>query len=676
MAMVRKTTPIVNDVEKALVLHSSSAALRGQPPPIPVPVPDQSGNLDLLDSLYRHWMLALCVFLAIAVVGTMWSVNAMRPVYQAETTIYVPPDLGKDDSAPATADIPYPTLVNQQIMTILHYDTLSEAIQQLARKGVPWKLKGETEGQSVDRLRAALDVQRVPDSFEISIEMMSAEPATAATIVNTVAQSFLDERNRPDTPGRVNRAAALDLEKATLEKELQKQLDLRGKLSESLQVVNLHKSTTLPDDEVLLQMHQALAAAHRKRIEAEAQLQAGAATVATEAERLAGADPAVNAATTNLLAKQFELREKIKTMLPAHPVRKQAEADLATIDAELKTGPGNKIAKLTAQLMENLRSQAEESRRIEADLTQEIALESSGIPDMQRSLGQAELINGDIARIQDHLNRVNGDIEQLNLRSASEGALRVFSVAQAPTVPLKNQRFKALAITFAMALVLALGLPVVLDMADSRIYDPATIERILGFPVVGMTIVRTSKTEPFADEHLRRLVAGIERGIAEGARTVLLTGLKQSVPQSVIADLSRSLTDRDIDVVVRSGRRNADPDIRTIASVNGTGVALAGELDSNSVVLMDAPALVFSAEAERLAAEADMTLVVVQAGSNTRPDLVRGARLLERLNVAAVGIILQDVRVERAGRSLRRDLKEYLAFYRQPAGLSGSWGRL
>jgi hypothetical protein len=63
----------------------------------------------------------------------------------------------------------------------------------------------------------------------------------------------------------------------------------------------------------------------------------------------------------------------------------------------------------------------------------------------------------------------------------------------------------------------------------------------------------------------------------------------------------------------------------------------------------------------------------VQAGTNTRPELVRGARLLERLNVPAVGVILQDVKVARAGRSLRRDLKEYMALQRQLAGLTGSW---
>jgi hypothetical protein len=76
----------------------------------------------------------------------------------------------------------------------------------------------------------------------------------------------------------------------------------------------------------------------------------------------------------------------------------------------------------------------------------------------------------------------------------------------------------------------------------------------------------------------------------------------------------------------------------------------------------------FSADTERLAAEADITLMIVQAEKDTRPDLLRGARLLERLNVPAVGVILQGVRPECAGSSLRRELNEYRIVRRQTAG--------
>jgi uncharacterized protein involved in exopolysaccharide biosynthesis len=634
-------------------------------------------ELDLMDSLERHWRLSVFVFLLIVGIGTLWAYKTIRPVYQAETTIYVPPDMARDDAGDGVAAQPYPTFVNQQIMSILHYDTLSDAIHQLANKGTPWRFAGENERNAVDRLRKTLEVQRVPDSYEVSIQITNADPRMAAAIVNTVAASFLEAGTRPDASGRSDRGSVLYIQKAALQKELQQQLELRARLSESLQVVNLHQNTILPDDEVLVQLRRSLSAAHAARVQAEEHLQEGQSTLASDAEQIASSNPATTSVTSTLLQRQFELRERIKSMTPSHPYRKQAEAELASIDAELQRGPGgDRVPKVSQQLLAKYKAQVEEARRVENDLTEEINAATANIPNMTRNLGQAEIVNADIARIQEHLTRVESQLEDISLRNSTGGAMRVFSSAQPPEWPLKSQRMKALATVFAAALFFGLALPVALDLLDSRIYDPASIERILGFPVVGMTISRTPKIEAFADEHLRRLIAGIERGIAEGARTVLLTGLKQPVPPSLMRDIARQLGDHKINVTVRPGRRRLDSEFRQAngqTRLIGPGVSLAEDLEDCSVVLMDAPALVFSAETERLAAEADMTLVVVQAGMNTRPDLLRGARLLERLNVPAIGVILQDVRVERAGRSLRRDLKEYMAMQRQLAGLSGTW---
>jgi hypothetical protein len=467
----------------------------------------------------------------------------------------------------------------------------------------------------------------------------------------------------------------LNREKVTLEQELQAQLDLRAKLAGALQVVNLQKSTTLPDDEVLRDTRQALSAAHNRRIEAEARLAAGESTLASDAEQIASADPSARTMTMNLLQKQFELREKIKTMLPSHPVRKEAEAELAAIDAELAKGPGENIPKVTAQLLGKLRSQAEEAQRVETNLSKEVARQTSSIPDMAKNLSQAEFLSANIARIQDRLGRVEGQIEEITLRASSGGIMRVFSTAQPPTVPLKSQRQKALGVSLSLALILGLGLPVMLDLRNSRIYDPATVERELGFPILGVTIARTPQTEEFAGEHLRRLAAGIERSIAEGARTVLLMGIKEAAPAAIIRDLSLQLAQDGINVTVTAARRGAGGQVRPANSrtrIIGPGVPATDELETFDAVLLHGPALVFRSEAERLAAEADITLLVVEAGSDTRPELVRGARLLERLNVPAIGVILQNVRVDRAGRRMRRDLKDYMAWTRRPA-ITTTW---
>jgi len=630
------------------------------PPAVAAP---QGVDLDLLDTLRRHWMLATAIFTVVMSIGTLWAYQTMQPYYQAETTIYVPPDLGKD-AGDGINEIAYPTLVNQQIMVVEHYATLSEALQRAKRAGVMWRMPHETERHAVDRLRAALNVQRVPDSFEVSVELTSPDPKAAAVLTNAVAQSFLDVGNRPDPSLSVDRSTALLAEKASIEKELQKQMDQRAALSASLQMANPQKAGQLPDDEVLNQLRQAQSAAHRKRLEAEEQLAGGASGVALEAQQLANADPTDRTLESNLLQRQLELREKIKNMLPSHPTRQQAEAELAIIDAELGTREGQSSHKLTAQLLAKLRSQADEAGRVEADLTREIAKETSNLPALAKDLAQSEYLNNEITRLQTQLTQVENKIADLSSRTTAGSAMRIFSTAEPSDKPLKSQRAKAIGMVCALAVLLAVAIPVGLDLTDARIHDPGTIERTLGFPIVGMTIARTAESENFADEHFWRLVAGIERGIVEGARNVVLIGLKQEVPPSLMRDISRQLSEHGAKVTLQAGHWRPDAPLRVAngqSKLIGPGVSVLKVLEDCHVVLMDSPALMFSAEAERLAAEADMTLVVVQAGKNTRAELLRGARLLERLNVPAIGIILEDVQVKRAGRALRRDLREYRA---------------
>jgi Mrp family chromosome partitioning ATPase len=75
-----------------------------------------------------------------------------------------------------------------------------------------------------------------------------------------------------------------------------------------------------------------------------------------------------------------------------------------------------------------------------------------------------------------------------------------------------------------------------------------------------------------------------------------------------------------------------------------------------------------SSDAELLATEADVTLIIAQAGKTTRKDLERAGRLLERLHVAGVGAILTNVRIERAGRLLRNELRDHKILRTASAG--------
>jgi Mrp family chromosome partitioning ATPase len=75
------------------------------------------------------------------------------------------------------------------------------------------------------------------------------------------------------------------------------------------------------------------------------------------------------------------------------------------------------------------------------------------------------------------------------------------------------------------------------------------------------------------------------------------------------------------------------------------------------VVLIDSDPMPRSANTEYLARAVDATVIVVKAGTTTKQELRRAARLLERLQVAGIAVVLNKIQLERADRDLRRELR-------------------
>jgi hypothetical protein len=69
--------------------------------------------------------------------------------------------------------------------------------------------------------------------------------------------------------------------------------------------------------------------------------------------------------------------------------------------------------------------------------------------------------------------------------------------------------------------------------------------------------------------------------------------------------------------------------------------------------------LPISANTEYLARAVDATVLVIKAGTTTKQELLRAARLLERLEVAGVAVVVHRIRLGRADRDLRRDLRSF-----------------
>ena len=131
-------------------------------------------------------------------------------------------------------------------------------------------------------------------------------------------------------------------------------------------------------------------------------------------------------------------------------------------------------------------------------------------------------------------------------------------------------------------------------------------------------------------------------------------------------DIAKVLTRRDLcPVLIHANQKRLFEGTylgaqKTALGLYGSIFADALRMRDSNVLLVSAPPLLLSSDAELLASEADITLLIVQAGQTTRKDLERAGRLLERLRVAGVGVIMTGVKVQRAGRLVRKDFRDYM----------------
>jgi capsular polysaccharide biosynthesis protein len=613
-------------------------------------------------------VIALLLFASISGIGFYLADQIWQPVYRAEATIFVPPD-GGEMTSDSDQDA-YTTFVNQQIMIILHHRTLSEAVQRLREKGFYGKTNAVDEREALDHLRKSLDVERIPNSYEVAIDVTAGHARDAALAANTIAQAFLDQVSQPDSAGHVDRATYLKIEEAGLTKELNSLLADSGKVSAALQVTDLGKVKDLPGDESMIELRKAADEAHRKRLEAEVALNEGQKTARLDAYRIVYQDPASRAVIATLLQRRSDLVQATKGMLPSHPVRQSAERQLASIDLQLQQASDDAISKLAANTISKLRGNLAECRRNEENLNNEVRMATARIPVFAQNLGRIEYIKAEISRIENRLSGIHGEREALALRRASGDSIRIFSAAAPPKSATNSPAVIAIVTSLLLAFVVSVVIPVAIDSFDNRIYGPTVVESLLGFPVLGLSLKPSSETSQFAAEHLRKLVAGIERGIAGGASTILLTGLKEPVSPALISEIWRLLSSHGLQVTVRAGAPGMAAEFRErtgAPKLLAAGDSDVEQIKAREVLIMDAPALLFSAGAERLASEAEVTLMVVQACKNTRTDLLRAAQILQRINVPAVGVILDNVQIKLAGYLLRRDFEEYVPIQSQMA---------
>ncbi len=119
---------------------------------------------------------------------------ATAPTTSASAIIYVSPSypktLNSDAETDHTAD--YSNFIDEQVHSVTRIDIMTDAIRRMP-PGL-WRESGESEQAAAQRLAAALEVQRVAETYQVSIGLHGSSPVHLAEIVNAVARRLRRRR--------------------------------------------------------------------------------------------------------------------------------------------------------------------------------------------------------------------------------------------------------------------------------------------------------------------------------------------------------------------------------------------------------------------------------------------------------------------------------------------------
>jgi succinoglycan biosynthesis transport protein ExoP len=630
-------------------------------------------RLDLRRSIEMHRKLVLGfaffgVLLAAAYLFRHW------PIYNAEALVYIQPTPSGVGGVvmhwPYNYDpTTYESYIQQQIVSMTRPDVLRDA----AGKIDGWQKDGESEQDAIDRLGRAIEVQRVQSSYQVAITAHGRDAQMAVNMANAMAAAYIDSTRHEQKAGSAEREAMLRDERDRVKKELADDRTEQAQLNAELGVAAVGAAVPEHYDTDIASVHEELVKARADHDEAEARLSALAgnggnhAALDAQAEEIASADPGLTSLKTALDTRRAALVSQMANLTPNHPLYKQDAAELAKIDANLQKATQELQTKAAARVQQKLQSDLARTAGIEARLNGELGQMTRAAVGATPKLQRAADLAGDIARLQSRYDALDEQLQNQMIEDAAPERAHITTDAVPPLHPAENGVIRnSIVLLFGFSFLGILA-AVAAHKLDPRLYIASDVEQVLGFPPMAQLPDFGEVSPAVADEHLLRLSAALEHARrCDHLKNCVLTGTGPGVGATTIATRVRALLEgmgRPAVLVDAMGAGGADGE-QPGTSRATRSLALLQRLtqksmeQGESLVLTDTAPLTLSAQTEYLARNTDCAIVVMESGVTTRAQLRATAHALQRLDVGAVGFVLNRVGLAKANPAFRNSVRE------------------
>ncbi len=681
-------------------------------------------------SLRSHWKLSAATAILIVLAGLPIAWIMGKPKFSTTAVIFVSPrflaNLESGREQELQSNNQYREYVQQNVRTINRFDILLDALKRTGGERSFRVKPPETLERAAERLQADLVVEAVPDTYQIAVTLQGDSKEGLAELVNAITQVYLERVKTEEFFASDDRIKALAQDRLRLQQEIEQKQARRIEIAQELGVTGFSDGFSNPFDRQLTVTKEALAEARRARIQADAALASidgkqrpeGADAVRAYAADQTSKDPTLTSLLSHLGIRRAQVVASITGLTPDHPGRRAAERELADIDRQRQEASEKLLKSFSDMLLEQRRADAYKSSRVEQNLSAELARQTSQAAWFTKNYQEGAQLGLEIDRARKRFDTIQERIDFLSLEKNAPGFVRLFSVARTPDLPSKGGRKKLFGIFLGLALVAALALPLAVDLLDPRMHVPQQVEAVLGFRPISWLMEKREAGPEFAREQVLRLANRFSQERQNnGSRIFAFTSVKaQGGTSTIVTETAHALARLGMPALaVEANAYRADPRYRK-PGARGLTVVLSGhqgiedavlegdaELPARipvgeigternlpdiqrlvevlrdaatayDMVLVDLPPILVSVDAEYIARVADVVVLVVEAESVTRAELVRAASTIERLKVTAVSAVLNRVRARSAGGFARAALQEFrTGSTAPPSGLARLW---
>lgn len=664
----------------------------------------------------RKWLI-LGIILLINAIGLPLAWTLGVSYYSTRAVLFVAPRFAANLSPEKELDLrgeEYVMYTLQQVRLLTNSEVLREVLQNPDIRPL-WVKPGMDENDVIDNLRKLISIESSRRSPFIIVVLKARFARGLDKTVNALIEIYLKKSQEANIYNSKLRISNLQQRQAELMHNIPAWHNRRAKISEELGVTTFQETNLNPYDDILVSNTVAYNNARRARVEAEAKLNTLEKTdkknpktptpLEAQVNEQVFNDSVLKSFKTKLTERRVDLMTQLLGLTAEHPTFQRIEREIAKIDSDIQKATESLAQEIRGRILEQRRAEFMQAQKVEQALSGEVQYQREQASHYTTLYNEALALNRELDRAYKQLDAINERISYLNIEANAPGFVRVDASAKEPRYPETGGRKKPLLIVIGLSLGLALIIPILLDLLDSRIQTVGEVHKLMGFaPLAWLLDRKDMRNQELARDQLLRLAYALQREYLnnktrcyvvtsikpQGGATSLCLELTQMLNQLGIRSLAVECnafkpdacygeTTQGLAQLFSSSRLLEQLAESILPATENLPARLAlGESSQRylitqgrfpevmdalknafDMVLLDCPPILLSADTELVGNLADGVLVVIGARQLHAGELKRAMRLLERIKPSLVATVLNRVEIYQGGGYLAELRQEY-----------------